>query len=216
MKLTHALGRFTTLSLALVIFAGCAGGPAEQDRDYTTSGSREADQRAEQRMAKDQQLKGGAEEGQKTEAKSGAVVAEEKKTLYDRLGSADGVGRIVEDFVTRLVADPQVNFERKGVKVGGLGLSRGKSVEWQATPGNLAEIKKNLAQFIALKTGGPTEYGGPDFKAVAAGKHVTNAEFDAAVGDLKASLDMLKIANQEQKELVALMESTRPQFVEER
>ncbi|RYG70913.1 group 1 truncated hemoglobin, partial [bacterium] len=179
-------------------------------------GSREADQRAEQRMAKDQQLKGGADEGKTAEAKSGAVVAEEKKTLYDRLGSADGVGRIVEDFVTRLVADPQVNFERKGIKVGGLSLKRNQSVEWQATPANLAAIKKSLAEFIALKSGGPTQYSGPDFKAVAEGKKVTNAEFDAAVGDLKATLDMLKIANQEQKELVALMESTRPQFVEER
>lgn len=205
------------LTVALAGLAGCGGSAAEKDRTFSTSGSKEADQRAEQRMAKDQQLKGGADEGKKTESKTtGAVVAEAKKTLFERLGNDEGVAKIVDDFVTRIVADPQVNFERKGVKVGGLSLSRGKSVEWQATPANLAAIKKHLGQFIALKSGGPTVYDGPDFKAVSAGRHVTNSEYDAAVGDMKATLEKLQIADQEQKELLALMESARPQLVEER
>ena len=45
---------------------------------------------------------------------------------------------------------------------------------------------------------------------------ITNAEFDAAVGDLKATLDKVGIADQEQKELLAIIESTRVQIVEER
>ena len=48
------------------------------------------------------------------------------------------------------------------------------------------------------------------------GLKITNNEFDAAVGDLKASLDKLQIPNKEQKELLAIVESTRPQVVEER
>ena len=208
--------QFAALSIVLTLVAGCGGSAAEKDRTFSTSGSKEADQRADQRMARDAQLKGGADEGKKTESKTtGAVVAEGKKTLYDRLGSEEGVAKIVDDFITRIVADPQVNFERKGVTVGGLSLSRGKSVEWQATKGNLAEIEKDLGQYIALKSGGPTRYDGPDFKSIAAGRHVTNAEYDAAVGDLKASLEKLQIADQEQKELLAIMESARPQLVEE-
>ena len=46
--------------------------------------------------------------------------------------------------------------------------------------------------------------------------HISNPEFDAAVGDLKASLDVLKIPNKEQKELLAIVESTRPQIVTKR
>ena len=45
---------------------------------------------------------------------------------------------------------------------------------------------------------------------------ITNAEFDAAVGDLKATLDKLGMATPEQKELLSIIESTRPQVVEER
>ena len=39
--------------------------------------------------------------------------------------------------------------------------------------------------------------------------HISNPEFDAAIGDLKASLDKLQIPNKEQKELLAIVESTR-------
>jgi len=45
---------------------------------------------------------------------------------------------------------------------------------------------------------------------------IANAEFDAVVGDLKASLDKLQIPNKEQKELLAIIESTRPQIVTQR
>jgi quercetin dioxygenase-like cupin family protein len=42
---------------------------------------------------------------------------------------------------------------------------------------------------------------------------ITNLEFDAAVGDLKPSLDRLQIRGKEQEELLAIIESTRPQVV---
>jgi len=45
---------------------------------------------------------------------------------------------------------------------------------------------------------------------------ISNPEFDAAVGDLKALLDRLKVPDTEQKELLAITESTRPEIVEQR
>jgi len=48
------------------------------------------------------------------------------------------------------------------------------------------------------------------------GMKITNAEFDAAVGDLKATLDKMQLPNDDQKELLAIIESTRPQVVEQR
>jgi hemoglobin len=46
--------------------------------------------------------------------------------------------------------------------------------------------------------------------------HISNPEFDAALGDLKASLDRQQVPNKEQKELLAIIESTRPQIVTEK
>ena len=74
-------------------------------------------------------------------------------------------------------------------------------------------MKKHLIQFISLATGGPAHYDGKDLKPLHANMHISNPEFDAAVGDLKASLDNLKIPNTEQKELLAIIESTRPEIV---
>jgi len=77
-------------------------------------------------------------------------------------------------------------------------------------------LKTHMAQFFALSTGGPAKYEGREMKQVHNGMKITNAEFDAAVGDLKATLDKLHLATAEQKELLAIVESTRPQVAEER
>jgi hemoglobin len=195
----------------IILFSGCAA----QDRtkeDFFTSGSRAADQRAEQRVAKDEQLKNGTHSGTTGEKDQ----AEQKKSLYERLGGEKGVQAIVDDFVTRALADPRVNWERKGVKRGGfLGYGM-KSAEWKPDPGSIDAMKKHIVQFVAIATGGPTKYDGKEMGQVHKGMNITNAEFDAAIGDLKASLDKLGVAVDEQKELLAIVESTRPQIVEQR
>ena len=53
-------------------------------------------------------------------------------------------------------------------------------------------------------------------KQVHAGMHISNPEFDAAVGDLKATLDKFHTPIEDQKELLAIIESTRLQVAEER
>jgi hemoglobin len=211
----------TVIALCILI-TGCGAAPKEKSHDFFTSGNREADQRADQRMAKTEQLRGTGEgAGEKASAKITAdgksvVKADKKKSLFDRLGGQDTIGKIVDDFATRALADPRVNWERKGVKYGGLSVHHNKSMEWNASPQNVEQLKKHLVQFLALSTGGPAFYDGKDMKDAHANLHITNAEFDAAVGDLKASLDKLQVPNKEQKELLSIVESTRPQIVQER
>src|SRR5437763_4663013 len=90
---------------------------------------------------------------------------EEKKSLYDRLGGEKGMTAIVDDFVTRMLADPRVNFERKGVKQGGVSIHRGRSEEWNASSENVAQLKKHFVQFLSLSTGGPSFYDGREMKS---------------------------------------------------
>jgi len=198
---------------------GCGSGKATKKKDdFFTSGSREADQRASQRMAKEQQLAGGGQ-GQESKTAKGTngapAKAEGKLTLFDRLGGEQGITAIIEDFTTRALEDPRVNWQRKGVKRGGL-FGRDQSATWTATPTNTATLKKHLVQFLSLATGGPAQYDGKEMKSAHAGMHISNPEFDATIGDLKASLDKLRIPDKEQKELLAIIESTRPQIVTER
>jgi hemoglobin len=195
------------LLIACLVLTGC-GETTTQERDFTTSGSREADQRAEQRMAKAEQLRGDVSSA---EAQSPA-----KRSLYERIGGEQGVRAIVEDFVSRALADPRVNWERKAVSGGGP-LNLGKKPDpWNASAENVQKMKTHIAQFLSVATGGPSEYSGRNMMEVHRGMRISNSEFDAAVGDLKATLDKLRIGIDEQKEVLAIVESTRPQVVEER
>ena len=224
-----------TLGIVLLGLLGC-GTPKREDKkdDFFTSGSREADQRASQRMAKDEQLAGSGEGAGEKGAKKAvaptadtdgagdrgtnkAATVEGKLALFDRLGGEKGIVAIVDDFTPRVLQDPRVNWERKGVKSGfTLRRQDSKVVTWNATEENVAMLKKHLVQFIVLATGGPPHYEGKDLKSSHAGMKISNPEFDAVLGDLKASLDRLQIPNREQKELISIIESTRPQIVTER
>src|SRR2546430_16810104 len=108
------------LLAALTATFGCRSKPQAQNRDFFTSGSREADQRASQRMAKSEQLsgsgEGSGEKGVKKAPKKAAggtgdaVQAVNKTSLFDRLGGEKGLAAIVEDFTPRLLEDPRVNW----------------------------------------------------------------------------------------------------------
>ena len=224
---------FALLTMVLALAVGCGGGKTqEQKQDFFTSGSREADQRASQRMAEAEQLSGSGEgAGEKnvkkavvannTNAASGSTTnkpaqAEGKLSLFERLGGEVGISNIVADFTPRVLQDPRVNWDRKGVKQGGFSFHSSRSVTWNATPQNIKILQTHMVQFLALATGGPAHYTGKEIKSAHADMHISNPEFDATLGDLKASLDKLQIPNREQKELLAIVESTRPLIVTER
>jgi len=231
-------GRFArgSVTLALValsaLLAGCGMGSAQkpEKKQFFTSGSREADQRASQRMAKEEQLTGsgegvGEKNVKKAKPAAGSATgetgtnigaqAEGKLALFDRLGGEQGLARIVDDFLPRATQDPRVNWQRKDVKHGGI-LHHDESAMWSASPEQIAALKKHFVQFFALATGGPAHYDGTGMKAAHAGMRISNPEFDAVIGDLKATLDRLQIPNKEQKELLSVVESTRPEIVTER
>lgn len=224
------------LAVSVIGFTGCGTSKKAAKKDeFFTSGSKEADQRASQRMAKEEQLTGTGEgagekgvkkaEASKSNADVGgagngtnkAAQVEGKLSLFDRLGGEAGITAIVDDFTPRVLQDPRVNWERNDVKSTGFSLRKRSDTEpWNASAAKVVTLKKHLVQFIVLATGGPAKYDGKDMKAVHSGMHIENPEFDAVLGDLKASLDRLQIPNKEQKELLSIVESTRPLIVTER
>ncbi|HEV2210697.1 MAG TPA: group 1 truncated hemoglobin [Verrucomicrobiae bacterium] len=211
---------------------GCSTQKAQTSQGYFTSGSKEADQRAAQEMAKAQQLSGsGAESGEpgvkkaKPAARNApatgaganrAAQATEKLTLFADLGGEAGISNIVSDFLPRVMQDPRVNWDRKGVVQGGISFHRNRSVAWSPTPEQEALLKKHMIEFLVLATGGPPHYTGAEMRAAHASLHISNPEFDAATGDLKETLDKFKIPNTQQKELLAVIETTRPEIVTQR
>jgi hemoglobin len=202
-----------TVLLVCAILSGCGGSATDKQskQPYFTSGSHEADQRAQQRIAQAQQARGKTSDKDDKDKDKG-----QKGPLFARLGGDQGIQQIVNDFVDRVLADPRVNWERKGITGGGFAGVGKHPVEWQASPDRVKRLKEHMSQFIAVATGGPAKYEGREMVEVHHNMKITNAEFDAAVGDLKSTMDKLGVATTEQRELLAIIESTREQVVESR
>lgn len=128
-----------------------------------------------------------------------------EKSLYERLGGEDAIKAVVDDFVGRAAANPKVNFTRKGTPA-----------EWKPTPEGVDHLKQMLVQLVGAVTGGPQKYSGRGMKEVHKGMMITQDEFDALAGDLKASLDKFKVPAKEQEELLKIVASTAPDIVEKK
>lgn len=180
------------LAVALLSFImiGCADTGA--NKKPTASGSPAADLRASQEV-------------------KGQEADEINRSLFERLGGEKVITAIVDDMAERVIADPRVNFARKNVETGWFDE---KYEPWKPTHKNIKRFKKQMVAFLSLATGGPVEYTGRDMKTVHENMKITNNEFDAMVGDIKASMDRLGIAAQEKRELLAIVETTRKQIVE--
>ncbi len=178
------------IMIAAVAVQGCGG---SGDTQVSSSGSPEADQRADLRV--------GSQDGRGQDA----------RTLYERLGGEPTVTAIVDDLAARTIADPRVNFERKDVRSGMLS---GRVKPWDPSPEHVEEFKRHMVEFITLAAGGPAEYTGRDMHTVHKGMKITNNEFDAMVGDLKTSMDRVGVKTREKRDLLAVIETTRKEIVE--
>lgn len=127
-----------------------------------------------------------------------------RPSLYERLGGEPAIQAVVDDFVVRTMANPYVNFTRKGT-----------SRAWEATPENVARLKKHLVQFFCVTTGSHDHiYEGQYMKTAHEGMGISSAEFDALTGDLTASLNQLKVPLEEQKVLMAIVRTMKEAVVE--
>ena len=125
------------------------------------------------------------------------------KPLFERLGGHKAVVAVIDDFVGRAAKDEKVNFFRKGT-----------GHEWKPSPAEVDRLKVLLVQFVEKNTGGPQVYEGRDMVTTHTGMKISNAEFDALAGDLKATLDQFKVPAKEQGELLAIVGSTRGDIVD--
>ena len=116
------------------------------------------------------------------------------KSLYERLGGKKAITAVVDDFVGRVAADKRINGFFAGA--------------------NVPRLKMTLVDQICEATGGPCKYTGRDMKSTHQGMGITNADFDALVGDLVASLDKFKVGEREKQELLAALGPMRKNIVQ--
>ncbi len=120
-----------------------------------------------------------------------------QRTLYQRLGGFDAIAAVVDDFVPRLVGDPQL-----------MRFFAGHGTE------SKMRIRQLVVEMICQATGGPCVYIGRSMKAAHGGLGITQNDWQAAVKHLVATLDKFKVPQREKDELLAIVSSLEKDIVE--
>lgn len=123
-----------------------------------------------------------------------------KANLYERLGGLYPISAVVDDFIDRLYVNATLNANPNIAKA--------------RSDFRKAGLKVNVVNLVCMVTGGPCKYTGKGMKEAHANFHITPNEWQALLVDFRASLDKFKVPAAEQKELVDIVESTKPDIVE--
>lgn len=118
-----------------------------------------------------------------------------KKLLFERLGGKGAIEAVIDDFLGRVAGDELIN---SGFAVG-----------------HVPRLRQRLVELVCSASGGPCTYSGRDMGTAHAGMKITNAQFDALVGHLVATLDKFKVPAGEKGELLGLLGPMRSSIVEE-
>jgi hemoglobin len=120
-----------------------------------------------------------------------------KATLYSRLGGYDAIASVTDDFITKLMNEPQLSKFF-------VGFSNDSKMR----------IRQHIIDFICQETGGPCYYTGKDIKTMHRGLGISESEWGIATTDFKGTLDKFNVGQKEQEELLSAISSMKNDIVE--
>ena len=123
----------------------------------------------------------------------------EKPSLYDRLGGDYSIATVVDDFIDRIMIDPRLNANPQV-----------DAAHHRVPP---AGFKYLVTEMVCWATGGPQKYTGKSMADSHAHLKITPEEWEAFLDDFQQTLDKFMVPVEEQAELKAIVNSTRPDIV---
>jgi hemoglobin len=96
------------------------------------------------------------------------MTAAAEVSIYDTIGGEPALVAVVDDFYTRVLADPQLAGFFAGA--------------------NMPKLKGRQVEFFAAALGGPDVYQGGSMRQVHQGRGISQADFDKVAVHLTASL----------------------------
>ncbi len=127
---------------------------------------------------------------------AGVLAQAKQESLYNRLGGYDALAAVTDDFIGRLATDKS--------------LSRffvGHSTD------SLDHIRQLIVDQLCAATGGPCKYIGRSMKTAHAGLGITDADWDASVKHLVATLDKFKVPQKEKDEVLGAISAMKNDIV---
>ncbi len=125
--------------------------------------------------------------------------AQEKPSLYERLGRAYKIAILVDDFIDRIMDDPRLEANPR-VSEANRRLSK-------------AGLKYLVTEMTCWATGGPQTYTGRPMGESHRHLMITEAEWEWFMEDFRQALDACNVRAPEQQELITLLNASKEAIV---
>lgn len=126
-------------------------------------------------------------------------VLQTQKSLYERLGGYEAISAVVDRFAEKLFNDPTVGAFFKGMGTD--------------TRNQFKQKNKNL---VCNVTGGPCKVISRTAKETHTGLGITEKDFGIVAQHLVDTLNEFKVPEREQKDLIAIILTLKPDIVEKK
>ena len=119
-------------------------------------------------------------------------------TLYSRLGGYDAIAAVADNLVARLRSDAQL----------------GRFWQYRGEDGIRRELQL-LVDFLCSCAGGPLYYRGRDMATSHKGMRISESDWMIFLNHVRATLDKFAVPERERNEVMAFVESTKTDIVEQ-
>jgi hemoglobin len=131
-----------------------------------------------------------------TPAAAADPAAASAASLYRRVGGYDALAAVVDDFMERMHADPEL-----------------APFFHELQKGELDRLRQMVVDQLCEATGGPCIYVGKDMRTAHTGLGITDRDWTRAVGHLTAALNRFQVPAKEQQELLTAVSALKDQIV---
>jgi len=115
-------------------------------------------------------------------------------TLYQRLGGAEGMARLVDDVVAAHLLNPIVKTRFENVK-------------------DLDHLKQMAREFFSAGSGGPVSYTGKDMLGAHKGMNISEQEYLAVMDDIVGAMNKNGLGEDAKKDVIAILYSLKGEII---
>lgn len=115
-------------------------------------------------------------------------------TLYQRLGEADGIARLVDDVIAAHLENPLVKTRFQNIK-------------------DMERTKRMAREFFCAGAGGPQPYTGKDMLAAHRGMNISEQEYLAVTDDIVGAMNKHKLDEGTKNEVIAILYSLKGNII---
>ena len=115
-------------------------------------------------------------------------------SLYQRLGDANGIARLVDDVIDAHLTNPIVKTRFENIK-------------------DLDHAKKMAREFFCAGSGGPETYTGKDMLTAHKGMNISEQEYLAVMDDIVGAMNKHKLDESTKNDVIAILYSLKGNII---